>query len=76
MNDEQDSRSQREELIKGLHTDPSRGLSSEEALERKKRYGENRLEEKKPKTLFQRFLDQLKDVMILILSPYPLGYTA
>lgn len=67
MNDEQDSRSQREELIKGLHTDPSRGLSSEEALERKKRYGENRLEEKKPKTLFQRFLDQLKDVMILIL---------
>ena len=67
MNDEQDSRSQREELIKGLNTDPSRGLSSEEALERKKRYGENRLEEKKPKTLFQRFLDQLKDVMILIL---------
>ena len=44
MNDEQDSRSQREELIKGLHTDPSRGLSSEEALERKKRYGGNRLE--------------------------------
>ncbi len=56
-----------EELIQTLETDPSAGLASSQVQERLNRYGENRLAEKKPKTLFQRFLDQFKDVMILIL---------
>ena len=59
--------SSREELLKELGTDGSAGLSSEEAGKRLSRYGENRLKEKKKKTNLQRFLDQFKDVMILIL---------
>jgi Ca2+-transporting ATPase len=56
-----------EKLIQTLEADPAAGLTSSQVQERLSRYGENRLEEKKPKTLFQRFLDQFKDVMILIL---------
>ncbi|MBS6396752.1 MAG: calcium-translocating P-type ATPase, PMCA-type [Clostridiales bacterium] len=54
-------------VIKELSSDMERGLTGVQAEERKKEYGENRLKEKKKKTNFQRFLDQFKDVMILIL---------
>ena len=43
------------------------GLSKEEVLKRRERFGENKLQEKKKKTTMQRFLDQFKDAMILIL---------
>ncbi len=43
------------------------GLSSQEAVSRKEKYGENKLREKKKKNNLQRFLDQFKDVMIIIL---------
>ena len=56
-----------EELARSLSADPAAGLTSAQAEERLRQYGENRLQEKKPKTFFQRFLDQFKDVMILIL---------
>lgn len=55
------------EVLKYLDVDQTKGLSSTEALSRKNKYGENRLREKKKKTNLQRFLDQFKDVMILIL---------
>ncbi|MBR3909126.1 MAG: calcium-translocating P-type ATPase, PMCA-type [Clostridia bacterium] len=55
------------ELLKELDTNPEKGLSAGEVLKRKEKYGENRLREKKKKTTFQRFLDQFKDAMILIL---------
>ncbi|MDD6268455.1 MAG: calcium-translocating P-type ATPase, PMCA-type [Oscillospiraceae bacterium] len=55
------------ELLEELNTDKQNGLSSAEALSRKEKYGENKLREKKKKTTLQRFLDQFKDVMILIL---------
>ncbi|MGN0584454.1 MAG: calcium-translocating P-type ATPase, PMCA-type [Ruminococcus sp.] len=55
------------ELLEELDTDKQNGLSSAEALVRKEKYGENKLREKKQKTMAQRFLDQFKDVMILIL---------
>lgn len=50
-----------------LGSDPARGLWAEQVAEKRAKYGENKLQEKKKKTLFQRFLDQFKDVMILIL---------
>ena len=56
-----------EEVIRGLETDPAVGLTSAEAEARKAKYGENRLREKAKKTTLQRFFDQFKDAMILIL---------
>ena len=56
-----------DELIAELKTDATHGLSSSEASLRKEKYGENKLREKKKKTNFQRFVDQFKDAMILIL---------
>ncbi len=56
-----------EEVLSGLATDRESGLSSTEAVARKEKYGENRLREKKKKSTLSRFLDQFKDVMILIL---------
>ncbi|MGI6255054.1 MAG: cation-translocating P-type ATPase [Acutalibacter sp.] len=55
------------DLLKRLEVDQTVGLSSTEALARKAKYGENKLREKQKKTNLQRFLDQFKDVMILIL---------
>ncbi len=43
------------------------GLSEREATARLEQYGENRLRGGKKKTGFQRFLDQFKDAMILVL---------
>ncbi len=55
------------ELLSELNTDKQNGLSSAEAAHRKEKYGANKLREKKKKTTMQRFLDQFKDAMILIL---------
>ena len=57
----------KEEVLSNLASDAERGLTSEQIISLKERYGENKLREKKRKTTFQRFLDQFKDVMILIL---------
>lgn len=55
------------DVLKNLNVDQSYGLSSDEARARLDKYGENKLREKKKKTNLQRFFDQFKDVMILIL---------
>ncbi|EGT2192358.1 TPA: calcium-transporting P-type ATPase, PMR1-type [Clostridium perfringens] len=55
------------EILKELDVDEKNGLSSTEALRRLEKYGKNKLETKKKKTLFKQFLSQLKDVMIYIL---------
>lgn len=52
---------------KDLVTSSSVGLTSEEVKVRLEKYGPNKLREKKQKTLLQRFFDQFKDPMILIL---------
>ena len=56
-----------DDLLKQLSTDKQNGLDSKEVLARREKYGENKLREKKKKSLLQRFLDQFKDAMILIL---------
>lgn len=58
---------QKEALIKKLNSDPLNGLTEAEAANRAEKYGENKLQEKKKKSNFSRFIDQFKDVMILIL---------
>jgi len=58
---------QGEEVLKELSSDGMKGLSEAEVSRRQSQYGENKLREKKKKTNLQRFLDQFKDVMILIL---------
>ena len=45
----------------------SRGLTGEEAAARLSKHGPNRLQEAKKITNFQRFVQQLKDPMLLIL---------
>lgn len=57
----------KDSVIKELESHPSLGLSSSQVSSKLTQYGENRLTEKKKKTNLQRFLDQFKDVMILIL---------
>lgn len=57
----------REEILKDLSTDEHTGLSSSEVIVRQEKYGPNKLRGKKKKTNLQRFADQFKDVMILIL---------
>ena len=55
------------DVLKQIGTDPKVGLTSKEVEEKLERDGENRLKEKKKKSTFARFLDQFKDVMIVIL---------
>ena len=55
------------ELLNTLNTNEIAGLSSADVLVRKEKYGANKLKEKKKKTTMQRFLDQFKDAMIIIL---------
>lgn len=57
----------KDSVIKELSTDITSGLSEEQVVKKRDRFGENRLSEKKKKTNLQRFADQFKDVMILIL---------
>lgn len=57
----------REAVLQELGSDPASGLLPEQIEAKHTQYGENKLREEKKKTGFQRFLDQFKDAMILIL---------
>ncbi len=59
--------SSREQVLKELQVDEKKGLSTAEIEQRLQTYGSNRLTAKKSKSLLIRFLEQFKDVMILIL---------
>ena len=54
-------------VLDELKTDRTSGLSLGEVSARQEKYGENKLREKKKKTMLVRFLEQFKDVMIIIL---------
>lgn len=55
------------EVIKELDTDAERGLTASQAAERLEKYGANKLDEKPPRTILRRFIDQMRDVMVLLL---------
>jgi len=55
------------EVLKDQNVNSKVGLSDSEVNERLQKYGENKLDEVKKKTLLQRFIYQLKDVMIYVL---------
>ena len=55
------------EIIKQFETDIVNGLTSEQVKKSFEKFGENKLKEKKKLTSFQRFINQLKDVMIIML---------
>ena len=56
-----------DEVLQELNTDREAGLSEETAQQRLAEYGENRLQEKPPVSLWRRFVRQLQDAMVLIL---------
>ena len=55
-----------QDVLASLHSSPS-GLTAEEAAARLDRHGPNKLQEAPKATLLQRFFQQLKDPMLLIL---------
>ena len=57
----------REEVLKSLSSNAERGLTSSQVAELQGKFGPNKLNESKKKTNLQRFLEQFKDVMIIIL---------
>ena len=57
----------RKDVLHVLSSDQTTGLSINQVQERQGQFGKNRLREKRKKSTFQRFLDQFKDAMILIL---------
>jgi len=54
-------------VTRELQVDPNRGLSGQEVLERRQKYGLNALKEKPPRSILSMFIDQLKETLILIL---------
>jgi Ca2+-transporting ATPase len=57
---------QKDEVLQALKSSPN-GLSSEEAKSRLIQYGFNELKEKKRRTALQMFLEEFKDIFILLL---------
>ncbi len=55
------------ETVKELSTDLENGLTDEEVKKRQEQYGKNELKAKKKKSLLQKFLEQFKDFMIIVL---------
>ncbi len=53
--------------LRELNTNAELGLSADEVEKRRAEYGPNKLKEKKKKTMLQRFGEQFKDIMIIIL---------
>ena len=55
------------EVLRVLETDKDRGLGRREAMERKAKYGANRLKDQEKKSVGQMIMEQLNDPLILIL---------
>ena len=56
-----------EEVLSDLSVSPESGLSTEEAKKRLEQYGPNQLQGAEKESLLKRFLNQMKDPMIIVL---------
>lgn len=56
-----------EAVVQELGSDSVKGLSQAQVMEKRARFGDNKLRQRRRKGNLQRFADQFKDVMILIL---------
>lgn len=56
-----------DEVLSALGTNAEKGLDEQQAARVLEEKGPNKLNEKPAKTFFQRFLEQMKDVMVIIL---------
>ena len=56
-----------QKVVQSLRSDLTIGLTESQVQEKRAQHGENKLREKKKKTNVQRFFDQFKDAMIIIL---------
>ena len=54
------------EVMTELSTDLN-GLSESQVSINRKKYGSNKIEEKKKKSVFEIFIDQFKDLLVIIL---------
>jgi P-type Ca2+ transporter type 2C len=54
-------------VLQALHSDPTTGLSHEEAAQRLQQYGPNELEERGQKSIFTLIFAQLSNVLIIVL---------
>ena len=55
------------QVVSELETDQSKGLTTQQAEQRLEKYGPNALESGKKESLVKRFINQLKDPMIIVL---------
>lgn len=55
------------DTIRGLQTSAQRGLDAKEVLERRAKYGPNRLKDQEKKSLAKRIIEQINDPLIMIL---------
>lgn len=55
------------EAVRALGTDTVKGLGEAEAMQRLRQHGPNRIGEGKKRPLFFRFLDQFRDLLIIVL---------
>jgi len=67
MKDVESYRHSSEEIVSQLDSDIETGLSSQEAAERLEEYGVNEIQEGERTTTFQKFINQFKDFMIIVL---------
>lgn len=56
-----------QDVTSRLNVDPAQGLSSQEAKQRLEQYGANEIQEQEHRSLMQKFVDQFKDFMIIVL---------
>ena len=56
-----------DEVLSALGSNAEKGLDEQQAARLMEEKGPNKLNEKPPKTFIQRFLEQMKDVMVIIL---------